>query len=97
MIPDPISENDARAIYRILCEECGALEYGLEDFVRSCDEITEYRFQGRLGFGGKFWNYGGRWYVTCYSEDQTPKRRAMINAAGRRLVELKEQARKERE
>lgn len=36
----------------------------------------EFRFQGTLGFGGKFWSYG--WYVNCYSEDETPARAAVI-------------------
>ena len=86
----PISKADANAIYDILKEECGATEFWREDFVRSGADITEYRFQGVLGFGGKFWNTNDRWYVTCYSEDETPERRGVMDAANKRLAALKE-------
>lgn len=38
---------------------------------------TEWRFQGLLGFGGKFRRNDGRYYVTCYPEDRTPERDAI--------------------
>ena len=34
--------------------------------------------QGTLGFGGKFYDTGRRWYVSCYPEDATAVRRATI-------------------
>lgn len=61
---------------------------------------VEYRFIGALGFGGKFhlhlrhFSYllgnGGdyRCYVSCYSEDKTPERAAMIEGANLRLTLL---------
>lgn len=38
----------------------------------------EWRFQGDLGFGGKFRADGNRHYVYCYPEDETPKRKKLI-------------------
>ena len=46
----------------------------------------EFRFQGGLGFGGKFWRNNGRFYVTCYREDETPERLAMIKATNDALA-----------
>ncbi len=51
---------------------------------------TEFRFQGRLGFGGKFWlddRLVGR--VTCYREDETPENLAMIRQALAQLASLR--------
>lgn len=48
----------------------------------------EWRFQGHLGFGGKFWRNGTRHYVSCYSEDETPERRAMIDDLNRQITRL---------
>lgn len=84
-----ISEQDARAICCILFLECGATDFMLEGFGPGREDITEYRFQGNLGFGGKFWNANNRWYVTCYSEDETPERKAMIRKANERLAALR--------
>lgn len=41
--------------------------------------ILEYRFQGKLGFGGKIVHqtYSG-FYVQCYREDETPERLKML-------------------
>jgi hypothetical protein len=40
---------------------------------------TEWRFQGHLGFGGKFWANDGRHYVSYYGrEDWTPERDDMV-------------------
>jgi hypothetical protein len=90
-------------VYTILVEECGASDdderfggYGARwDFVNSMlnhPGVTEYRFQGALGFGGKFWPGSGDELnpprVTCYQEDETPKRREMIDKANERLKEL---------
>jgi hypothetical protein len=88
----PLAAADSRAIWRVLVEECGrsASAVMAEQFVlaqaRGC---IEFRFQGALGFGGKFWNYDGRWFVKCYPEDETPERLRMIAAANARLAELK--------
>jgi hypothetical protein len=49
----------------------------------------EYRFQGALGFGGKVWLNNGEFpYVTCYPEDLTDEREAMIRSANEALKKL---------
>lgn len=65
-----LTTDEANAIWDVLVEHAGATEHGREDFVfHQTDMRTdEYRFMGMLGFGGKFWNYNGRWYVTAYPE-----------------------------
>ena len=49
--------------------------------------ISEYRFCGSLGFGGKVWR-GPPPYVTCYREDETPAIKARMEKANRRLTAL---------
>jgi hypothetical protein len=51
---------------------------------------AEYRFQGDLGFGGKFWRNDGRWYVSAYPEDvkARPERAGIIEATNAALAEL---------
>ena len=49
-------------------------------------ECPEFRFCGSLGFGGKFWVNDGRFYVNCYREDETPKRRKVIEKANEKLA-----------
>jgi len=89
-----LTVEQANAIYDVLVKECGACDYGhdRESFVHRqiTEEIPEWRFCGDLGFGGKFWRNCGRWYVTCYREDETPKRLAMIDAANESLGKLLE-------
>lgn len=81
---------DTRAVYRILVEECGANpeEYDDYGFPRLWPECREWRFIGNQGFGGKIWHDAGKVYVTCYSEDDNPMRKAAREAANRRLAEL---------
>lgn len=97
-----ISEQQARAVLRILVEECGHRVFDPRDgdsFVHgimvppkyNTEPCREWRFCGALGFGGKFRNNGNNEntpYVDCYREDETPARLEMIDAANRRLIEL---------
>lgn len=81
----------ANQIYDILVKFAGALERWREDFVHRQEHgCCEYRFQGSLGFGGKFWNVGDRWDVTCYREDENPERRQAIQLCNAELAKLKE-------
>lgn len=66
-----LTNEQANAVYDILTLHAGAREKGRIDFVhhQTAGVCTEYRFQADLGFGGKFWNTNGRWYVTAYRED----------------------------
>lgn len=77
----------ANRVWDILEAECGASPAGREDFVVQATlyGITEYRFMGSLGFGGKFWH---DMRVSCYPEDRTPERDAMIAKANSRLAWL---------
>lgn len=98
-----ITERQARAVLKILVEECGHRVIDPRDgdaFVNviKTEGLTnpwmvarEYRFCGALGVGGKFHNNGNRDntpYVDCYRESETPARRGMIEAANRRLAEV---------
>jgi hypothetical protein len=80
-------------VWKILVEECGAHEEPMGDWIHWPD-CREYRFCGALGFGGKVWHSEVRWtdpcpvYVTCYPEDMTPERKAMIEKANARLKDI---------
>lgn len=51
-------------------------------------KLTEYRFCGNLGFGGKFWRNDGKIYVSCYPEDETPARKKIIEKVNKLLEEI---------
>lgn len=80
----------------ILVEHAGASKDPREKecFVRTCLEknayysLREYRFCGSLGFGGKFWRYDGRLYVSYYPEDETPDRRKTVTKVNKLLKEI---------
>jgi len=46
----------------------------------------EWRFQGKLGSGGKYWSGGNK--VDCYTEDETPKRRRLIKKINEALAKI---------
>ena len=93
-LPRPIAEQ----IFAVLQEECGASlnpdhSCGLEAFCRYlANDISnhEFRFFGKLGSGGKFYNTGRVWRVSCYRESETPDILKMIDRANERLAALKE-------
>ena len=68
-----MTKEKANKIYDVLVTEAGANESERENFIfHHCDSkypCDEWRFQGKLGFGGKYWRLNNR--VTCYSEDET--------------------------
>lgn len=84
-----LSEKEAIKIYDILQKYCGAIDYWRDNFiyVMSHDNVHEYRFQGSLGFGGKFWS--DDWKVSCYKEDETPERKTIIKIANKALKKIK--------
>lgn len=86
-----MTTKQAQMVLNILANHAGAYRQDHAFIVAQTSESPchEYRFQGLLGFGGKFWNYGGRWYVTCYSENETPERMAIIEKVNGLLAELK--------
>ena len=92
-----ISREQAASVRAILEQECGLTtdSQGRDGFIMTISdpvmECQEYRFQGALGFGGKFRNNGNfdnTPYVDCYPEDRTPERMAMIERANTRLARL---------
>lgn len=94
-INQPMTQERAAAVYAILKEECGAPGGLMEDgfvyeFTKVDDEYgptSEWRFQGNLGFGGKF-RYP-RMRVDCYKEDESPERLAAIERANTKLALFK--------
>ena len=92
----PLTAAQANAVYDILVEHAGASDhphsFARADFILSLSEqnVTEYRFMGSLGCGGKFWNDRG-WRVTAYPEDMTPERKQAIDATNRALAALDKQ------
>lgn len=76
----------------ILVENVGANRSGRDHFVWTFHQPKppiEYRFIGSLGFGGKFWRYDGKHYITCYPEDETPERLKAIECVNTLLACLK--------
>ncbi len=95
-MPQPLTTDQANAVYDVLVEHVGAVADGnwwRENFVyvQTAEVVSEYRFQGALGFGGKFRRsgWGDRWRVDCYEEDLTNERRQMIDRANEALAELR--------
>lgn len=82
-------------VYEILRQEVGRSITGEEDFIfwfeDTCDMNREFRFGGKLGFGGKFYRSGTRWYISCYREDETPEREAIIERTNARLEAFREE------
>jgi hypothetical protein len=78
----------------ILVEHAGARRDPIEkeSFVRAFMQVEhtaiEWRFGGHLGFGGKFWRNDGRFYISCYPEDRTPKLDAIIIKVNTLLTDL---------
>lgn len=85
----PMTEQQAKAVYAVLQETCGAGDDELSFVYEFTKELptTEWRFGGSLGFGGKF-RYP-RMSVDCYPEDESAARLAMISAANAKLAVLK--------
>jgi len=81
-------------VYKILIENAGAYndpENNFEyfSFVKAHDKeepCNEYRFGGKLGFGGKYW--GRRNEVDCYSEDSCKKTEKIKSVTNKKLRKL---------
>ena len=85
-------EQDWHNIYDVLVEKGGAAESMRTSFVSCCldGELTEWRFQGHLGFGGKIWltRHTGELRVYCYTEDLNAKRKRIIAAINALLADM---------
>lgn len=80
--------------YDLLVKFAGARPDPMErmSFVMAFTQVeypcSEYRFQGTLGFGGKFYRSGGRHHIGQYPEDATPKTRETIEKVNQALAAL---------
>lgn len=87
----------ANEVYDILVKEAGAPEADRADFAQWFGRTSEWRFQGWLGFGGKFY-YGSNWIagrpvndkmrVDCYLEDKNQTRSLIIKQVNELLSEV---------
>jgi len=92
-----LTREDADKIYDLLVAEAGAPEYDRSSFIwhHSEDRLasstpSEWRFQGKLGFGGKFYVEDRGWRVGYYGrEDLTPERDAIVERVNARLLALR--------
>lgn len=93
-----MTDDQANAVFDILAQHAGASPGGgrRDDFIahQTAGSTDDYRFQGALGFGGKFWNCNGLWYVTAYPEDleARPDRRAAVDTTNAKLAALRSSA-----
>jgi len=90
-----------RRAYALLMQHGGASRSMADEFVRYfttkvSDHYAivpypyhlEWRFQGNLGFGGKFWRRGDQHDVSCYPEDLDPKREQILATINEALIKL---------
>ena len=88
-----LSSLFADTVYDQLVIRGGAPEWERDNFIGSHNQQPdvntpdEWRFQGKLGFGGKYWSHTNT--VTCYPEDLTPERAGIIEAINKRLELIK--------
>lgn len=88
-----MAKKTANKIYDVLVNEGGASETMRNSFVYAYekddeDEMTEWRFSGNLGFGGKYWKQRNQ--VTCYSEDETTERNILVDKINKLLLDINE-------
>ena len=87
-----MNKETAIAIYDILVHICGAsadecIKFSFVEEVTKDRMVCEFRFCGKLGFGGKFY-WDARWHVSCYAEDSTQEREAIIEKANEMIARL---------
>lgn len=81
--------DQAKQIFNILVEFSKAPKSMEDAFVQELigeSPTGEWRFQGALGFGGKF--YPREMRVSMYSEDETPETVQMVNQTNMALTAL---------
>lgn len=82
----------AQRVYAVLVEVCGApaderSEWRFEGAFEGDRPTSQYRFEGNLGHGGKF--FFPSFTVSCYSEHRTPEIIEMCNRANALLEPLR--------
>lgn len=85
-----ITFDIANSIVDILIEHCGVAANRRNSIVEELmwQQLTEYRFQGELGFGGKLKHKHNKLYVDYYPEDKTTQREQMVQAANTKLEKI---------
>jgi hypothetical protein len=96
--PDLYNRLFFEEVYDLLVKEVGAIDRPdqktgfVGSFTESRYDHHEWRFGGRLGFGGKFWRspyrLGCPFYVNCYQEDSTPEREGVVARANEAISAL---------
>lgn len=87
-----MKEELANSIYTCLVNEAGAFERERERFLHEFTKnipTSEWRFRGKLGFGGKY-----RWRtntIDCYKENETKERKKIIESVNQSLNLIKNQ------
>lgn len=85
-----MTTEKANKIYDLLTSIGGASESERNNFVyhhtETKDGCNEWRFQGKLGFGGKYRSTRNR--VDCYLEDETTERLFILNELNLKLQEI---------
>jgi len=83
----------ANKVYDILVKIGGAEESMRDSFIihhrgkdRGMDVCKEWRFMGRLGYGGKYRSNTNT--VDCYPEDETPTRKEMVEKINNLLKDI---------
>lgn len=75
-----------------ICKEfCGATDEQFDGIWYSRGGLTEWRFQGDFGFGGKLWWDGRSFCITFYREDHTLKREEARDKANKAMSDLYKQ------
>lgn len=85
-----ITFDIANSIVDILVEHCGVNTNRRKTIVDDLmwGKLTEYRFQGNLGFGGKLNYNNSKIYVSYYPEDATLEKELRVEIANSKLSEI---------
>ena len=85
-----LTEQKANKVYDLLVSIAGADEPFRVNFIyhhcKSKDGCDEWRFCGKLGFGGKYYSHLNR--VDCYKEDATPETTKLIKEINNALSQI---------
>jgi len=84
----PLNKKTAAAVYDLLVKMGGAPESYRQHFIQHYtekDPSREWRFQGLLRFGGKFYLSHDKFRVDCYQEDYTDERTDLIAEMNEKL------------
>ena len=85
-----LSKDKANKVYDLLVSIGGATESMRKSFIHHhCineNGCGEWRFQGKLGFGGKYFSRNNR--VCFYTEDDTPERSEIRSQLNTKLTNI---------